>query len=118
MGDFVATAICQRCGMFIYPAGHPMLGRKGGGEQGVAVEKGGGLVYCVVCAAYNPPPKEPVTELRCEVCLGTTKNCSCGRPVLPATCAQCGKAITRGTRCWACYKADYANGRRSSTRRK
>lgn len=111
MGDFVKAAVCRSCGIFIYPAGHPMLGRKGGGIEGNGI-------YCLACvAAYNPPPAERVTELRCEACLGTAKNCSCGRPPLPGICAQCGKAITRGNRCWACYKADYKSGRRAATRR-
>lgn len=34
MGDFVEAAVCRSCGVFIYPAGHPMLGRKGGGIEG------------------------------------------------------------------------------------
>lgn len=98
----VETAVCQSCGIFIYPAGHPMLGRRGGGFEGNGV-------YCLVCcAAYNPPAAQPVTELRCEVCLGTTKNCRCGDAPRSLLCNQCGKPIRRGNRCWACYKKDLA----------
>lgn len=109
----VETAVCQSCGIFIYPAGHPMLGRRGGG---IAADG----CYCLECIrAYGlPAGLPPVTVERCEVCLAPAKNCRCGDAPRSLSCSRCGKFIKRGERCWACYKKDLATGGSSGRPRK